>query len=315
VQRWLTYVLIVVFGVLTVWALLSLHMGSAIPHGGHFGWADFLVQFAAAAGYQISYAVYVSDYSRYLPEDTPARKVIWWTYLGAAGSSVWLMSLGAVLGSAVATSDTVGSVRHLGNALFTGFGTFTILVSAVAMVTIMSVNSYGAMLTSASAVDGFRQVKPTVRLRVTWIAVISIIIFVVALAIPGRYLGSFNNFVNLMLYFLVPWTAVNLVDFYFVRRGHYSILDMFNPQGIYGRWAWRGLTAYFAGLASMIPFVSLTFFQGPAAKALGGADISFAIGLVVAGVLYYLFSRSLDLEPELEAAQRSRDVLVTGTAQ
>jgi hypothetical protein len=39
------------------------------------------------------------------------------------------------------------------------------------------------------------------------------------------------------------------------------------------------------------------------------------VGLAVAGVLYYLFSRSLDLGPELEAAQRSRDVLVTGSVQ
>jgi len=311
VQRWLTYVLMVVFGVLTVWALHSLHLGSAIPQGGHFVWAAFLVQFAAAAGYQISYAVYVSDYSRYLPENTPARKVIWWTYLGAAGSAVWLMSLGSVLGSAVAAPDAVGSVRHLGNTLFHGFGTFAILASAVALVSIMSVNSYGAMLTSASAIDAFRPVKPTVRLRVIGIAVISVIIFVVALAIPGSYLGSFSNFVTLMLYFLVPWTAVNLVDFYFVRHGHYSILDIFNPQGIYHRWAWRGITAYFVGLAAMVPFVSLTFFQGPAAKALGGADISFAVGLAVAGGLYYLFSRSLDLGPELEAARRSRDALVT----
>ena len=315
VQRWLTYVLIAVFGVLTVWALTSLHMGSAIPQGGHFAWAAFLVQFAAAAGYQISYAVYVSDYSRYLPEDTPARKVIWWTYLGAAGSAVWLMSLGAVVGSAVAAPDAVGSVRHLGNALFHGFGTFAILVSAVALVSIMSVNSYGAMLTSASAIDGFRKVKPTLRLRVTGIAVISVIIFVVALAIPGRYLGSFSNFVTLMLYFLVPWTAVNLVDFYFVRRGHYSIMDIFDPRGIYHRWAWRGLVAYFAGLAAMVPFVSLTFFQGPVTKALGGADVSFAVGLAVAGGLYYLFSRGLDLGPELAAVRRSRNVLVTGSVE
>ena len=315
VQRWLTYVLIAVFGVLTVWALTSLHMGSAIPQGGHFAWAAFLVQFAAAAGYQISYAVYVSDYSRYLPEDTPARKVIWWTYLGAAGSAVWLMSLGAVVGSAVAAPDAVGSVRHLGNALFRGFGTFAILVSAVALVSIMSVNSYGAMLTSASAIDGFRKVKPTLRLRVTGIAVISVIIFVVALAIPGRYLGSFSNFVTLMLYFLVPWTAVNLVDFYFVRRGHYSIMDIFDPRGIYHRWAWRGLVAYFAGLAAMVPFVSLTFFQGPVTKALGGADVSFAVGLTVAGGLYYLFGRGLDLGPELAAVRRSRNVLVTGSVE
>jgi purine-cytosine permease-like protein len=165
------------------------------------------------------------------------------------------------------------------------------------------------MLTSASGVDAFKKVRPTVGLRVTGIVVVSAIAFVVALSIPEDYLGSFNNFVILMLYFLVPWTAVNLVDYYFVRHGHYAILEIFNPSGIYHRWAWRGLVAYFAGLACMVPFVALSFFQGPVTKLLGGADISFAVGLAVAGGLYYLFSRSLDLSAERVAVQESRAAL------
>ena len=44
-----------------------------------------------------------------------------------------------------------------------------------------------------------------------------------------------------MLYLFIPWTAVNLVDYYVVRRGHYAIAEIFNPHGIYGRWGWRGI--------------------------------------------------------------------------
>jgi len=76
VQRWLSYLLIAVFAVITIRAVQSLDLGSQIPQGGGFSGATFLIVFAAAAGYQISYAVYVSDYSRYLPEDTSAAKVI-----------------------------------------------------------------------------------------------------------------------------------------------------------------------------------------------------------------------------------------------
>lgn len=314
VQRWLSYLLILVFAVITIRAVQSLDLGSQIPNGGSFSGATFLIVFAAAAGYQISYAVYVSDYSRYLPEESSAAGVILWTYLGAAGSAIWLMSLGAVLGSALPSTDAVATVRTVGNSLLPGFGTFTVIVSAVALVTIMSVNAYGAMLTSASGVDAFKQVRPTVQLRVVGIVVVSAIAFVVALLIPASYLGSFNNFVLLMLYFLVPWTAVNLVDFYFVRHGHYAILEIFNPSGIYHRWAWRGLVAYFAGLACMVPFVALTFYQGPVTTLLGGADISFAVGLAVAGGLYYLFSRSLDLSAERAAVEESRAALAKATA-
>ena len=301
IQRWLTYVLIVVFAILTVGAITHLDAGSAIPATSGFSWGPFLITFGAAAGYQISYAVYVSDYSRYLRKDVPARGVISWTYLGAAGSAVWLMALGAFLGSSINAPDAIGSLQQVGNSVFPGFGTFAVLVCIPALVSIMAINFYGAMLTGASAVDGFRPVKATVRSRVVGIAVVAVIAYIVALLIPDNYLTSFNNFVLLMLYFLIPWTAVNLVDFYFVRRGHYAITEIFKPNGIYGRWSWRGLVAYVVGFASMIPFLSTTFYVGPAAEAMNGADISFIVGLVVSGGLYLILCRGLDLDAEQAA--------------
>ena len=307
VQRWLTYVLIVVFGVLTVGAIVQLHphTATASGSGGGGGFTAFLIVFSAAAGYQISYAVYVSDYSRYLPKDVPAKKVIWWTYLGAAGSAVWLMSLGSLLASALPNPDAISGLRQVGNAILPGFGTFAVVVSSLALISIMAVNAYGAMLTSTSAVDAFRKVRPTVKSRIAGIVVIELVVFVVALVLPADYLANFNNFVLLMLYFLIPWTAVNLVDFYFVRRGHYAITSIFDPRGIYGRWSWQGLTAYTVGFAAMVPFFSTSFWTGPVAKALGGADISFAVGLIVAGVLYYALTRGLDLGAEAEAIAAS----------
>ncbi|MFE5190254.1 purine-cytosine permease family protein [Streptomyces sp. NPDC056628] len=307
VQRWLTYLLIVVFGVLTVGAVVQLHphAAAASGSGGGGGFTAFLVVFSAAAGYQISYAVYVSDYSRYLSKDVPSKKVIWWTYLGAAGSAVWLMSLGSLLASSLPNPDAISGLRQVGNAILPGFGTFAVVVSSLALISIMAVNAYGAMLTSTSAVDAFRKVRPTVKSRVAGIVVIELVVFVVALVLPADYLANFNNFVLLMLYFLIPWTAVNLVDFYFVRRGHYAITAIFDPRGIYGRWSWQGLTAYTVGFAAMVPFFATSFWTGPVAKALGGADVSFAVGLLVAGILYYGLTRSLDLNAEADAIAAS----------
>jgi len=88
-----------------------------------------------------------------------------------------------------------------------------------------------------------------------------------------------------MLYFLIPWTSVNLVDFYFVRRGKYAIIEIFKPSGFYRKWAWRGLTSYIVGLLAMVPFMSVTFYTGPVAVWLNGTDLSFVVGLVVAGGL------------------------------
>ncbi len=310
VQRWLTYILVVVFAIVTIVAIV--HFSTApLVHGAAAataGWNTpaFLVQFSLAAGYNISYAVYVSDYTRYLPANVSAPKLISSVYAGAALSAVWLMSLGAILASYIPEADPIIAIRQVGDLLFPGFGTIAVLVSVLALISIMGVNAYGAMLTGTSAVDGFRHVRPTVRLRVIGLVIVGIASLIIALLIPDNYVNSFNSFVLLMLYFLVPWTAVNLVDFYFVRHGKYAIAEILKPDGIYGRWAWRGVTAYAIGFLAMIPFFSISFFVGPVAELLGGADFSFAIGLVVSGGLYLLFSRNLDRDAEAKARAASQ---------
>jgi hypothetical protein len=44
-------------------------------------------------------------------------------------------------------------------------------------------------------------------------------------------------------------------------------------------------------------------YEGAAAKALDGADISFFVGLPVAGLLYYAFTRSVDVAAETRIAE------------
>lgn len=304
VQRWLSYVLVAFFGVFTVWAVVSLG-GEPSPVEASWSLPGFLTMFAVAAGYQISYSVYVSDYSRYLPHDVPAARVIAWTYAGAAASAIWLMGLGALLATRIEAPDAVGTLVEVGNRLVGGFGTVLVLVAVPALVSICAVNAYGAMLTGASAVDGFRQVTPSVRTRVVGLALVMAVSVVIALLLPEDYLGSFNTFVLLMLYFLIPWTAVNLVDFYFVRRGRYAITEIFNPRGIYGGWAWRGLVAYLVGVLAMVPFLVTTPYVGPVAQRLGGVDVSFAVGLLVAGGLYLVLSRGRDEQAEQRAVDAS----------
>ncbi len=60
------------------------------------------------------------------------------------------------------------------------------------------------------------------------------------------------------------------------------------------------------GVLVMVPFFSLPgLYTGPVAEAIGGADLSFAVGLVVAGGAYYLFSRGIDHDAERAARERS----------
>ena len=87
------------------------------------------------------------------------------------GLSVWFsvlsILLGALLASYIPNADPILALHQIGDLLFPGFGTITVLVSVLALISIMGVNAYGAMLTGSSAIDGFTSVRPTVRLRVS----------------------------------------------------------------------------------------------------------------------------------------------------
>ncbi len=276
----------------------------------NFDLAPFLLQFSVVAGYQISWAIYVSDYSRYLPPDVTVKKTFWWTYGGSGLGAVWIMCLGSALAAwAGANFDTIGSLRESGDQVFTGFGDIILVFSALGLISVTALNLYGGSLTLISASDSFKRVQPTLAVRIVTIGVTAAISLVLALLSTESFLSNFEDFLLLVLYLFIPWTAVNLVDYFIVRKGRYAIAEIFNPTGIYGRWGWNGIISYLVGFAAMVPFFSTGLYSGPVADAVDGADFSLFIGLPISGILYYVMSRNVDLEAESEVAEREQAVL------
>ncbi|MFF5144897.1 purine-cytosine permease family protein [Streptomyces sp. NPDC013157] len=304
-ERFLTYTFLVVFGIFTVGVLVTLHYPAGSFDLGAFKATPFLAQFGVVAGYQISWAIYVSDYSRYLPPDVTVRKTFYWTYFGSALGGIWLMVLGTLLaGWAGDSFDTIPSINAAGDKVFDGFGAIVLLFSALGLISVTALNMYGGSLTLISAIDSFRRVRPTLGVRLVTLVVTAALSLIGALAATSNFLTNFNNFLLLVLYLFIPWTSVNLMDYYVVRRGHYAIAEIFKPNGIYGRWGWQGIVSYLVGFAVMIPFFSVgTLYVGPAAKALDGADISLFIGLPVSALLYWWLTRSIDVEEETRIAE------------
>jgi nucleobase:cation symporter-1, NCS1 family len=288
-----------------VGALVTLDFPSGAFDLGGFSWTPFLAQFGVVAGYQISWAIYVSDYSRYLPPDVTVRKTFYWTYWGSALGAIWLMCLGTLLAGSVSASssfDTIAAIKTVGNGIFPGFGSIVLVFASLGLISVTALNMYGGSLTLISAIDSIRKVRPTLTVRVVTIAFTAILSLVGALAASQNFLANFENFLLLVLYLFIPWTAVNLIDYFVVRSGHYAIAEIFDPHGIYGRWGWRGIVSYLVGFAAMVPFFSTGLYTGPIAEALGGADLSLFIGLPVAGGLYWLLARTIDVESETRIA-------------
>ncbi len=308
-EQGLTYGFLALFGILTVVVLLLPYPAGSFDLGG-FELAPFLLQFSVVAGYQISWAIYVSDYSRYLPPDVTVRKTFWWTYGGSALGALWIMAIGSGLAAwAGAKFDTISSLLAAGDRVFPGFGSVILVFSAAGLISVMALNLYGGSLTLISASDSFKRVQPTLTVRVVTITLTGLISLVLALASTASFLANFENFLLLVLYLFIPWTSVNLVDYFLIRRGHYAIAEIFNPHGIYGRWGWRGIISYLVGFAVMVPFFSTGIYSGRVATATGGADFSLFVGLPVAAILYYVLARNIDVDTEAALARAEADAL------
>jgi purine-cytosine permease-like protein len=143
---------------------------------------------------------------------------------------------------------------------------------------------------------------PTRRVRIVTILIVGVTGAVASALLQADFLNtSFATILAVLAYLMAPWTSVNLTDFFLVRRGRYSVREMFNPNGIYGLWNWRGIVAYLVAFVVMVPFMNLAFYEGPIAAALGGVDIAFFVGVPVGCLAYWLLCRGMDLSAERAA--------------
>jgi NCS1 family nucleobase:cation symporter-1 len=290
VERWASLISGVAFVWLTIRILTKPGLSQAF-HGGHFSLGTFALAVAIPATWQITYAPYVADYSRYLPEHTTVRAAFWSTYLGTAIGTTWMMIFGCLAAAVASDAFNNGSVQYVADLGGAGTQWLIYLVLIIGIVAACVLNLYGmfmSIVTTTSAFGGRSSISQYTRIAV--IVVAAAAGTVIALAATSNFITDLQNFILFLSYFLIPWTAINLADFYLIRKGVYDIDAIFDPNGIYGRFQYRSLAAYLIGVAVEVPFMNTTFYTGVIARHLGGADISWLIGLVVSFACYYAFN-------------------------
>jgi nucleobase:cation symporter-1, NCS1 family len=245
----------------------------------------FLGTVSTAALWQIAYAPYVSDYSRYMPRDTGVRTAFWATYWGCTLGSLLPMTLGAVVGLAATEKNLVAGLA----ALTHGIAPLVLIVFSVGVATANAMNLYCGVL---SVLTFGQTLFPAWTPRAAARALISVVLFGLSLAgaLLGKdsFLANYTDFILLLLYVLVPWTAVNLVDYYLLRQGQYDVLSFFRQDGgVYGRINAAAVECYVIGILVQLPFVVSPLYTGPAARAMGGLDLSWIVGLAVTSPVYY----------------------------
>ena len=288
-----------------VWVIAAGHLATGVWRSGQVSAVGFAGAVSVAVLWQISYTPYAADFSRYLPAVTPARRVFLNSFLGTCAGSIAAMLLGAIVG--VQSSDVLGGFITLahGSSIMV-VGTFTVCLALAS-----SINVYGGTM---SVLTIGQALLPRWRPQVGSRATLALIIAALAAfgAVFGRsgFLVGFTNLVVLVMYVLVPWTAINLVDYFLVRGGRYEAEDLARGDGGgYGRVRWVAVGCLLAGIVAEAPFVKTPAFTGPVATALGGADIAWLVGGVVAAPLYYFAARPrrivIAAEPKITAAVAS----------
>ena len=253
---------------------------------GGFNLAGWLATVSLAALWQIAFAPYVSDYSRYLPADVKVSATFWTTYLGSALGSSLSFIFGAVAVLAIpAGMDTMDAVKLATGAL----GPLMLVLFLLSVISHNALNLYGAVLSIITLVQTFAyRWIPTAKSR----AVLSLLVLaaccVVAVFASADFIGHFVDMVLVLLVVLVPWTAINLIDFYVIHKGDYDIDSIFKVDGgIYGRYNPQALIAYAVGIAVQIPFMNTPLYVGPVSVHINGADLSWLVGLAITSPLYW----------------------------
>ncbi|MGL3807903.1 purine-cytosine permease family protein [Paeniglutamicibacter sp. R2-26] len=297
--RWFAWAFLICFLVVTIFIPRTL---PEIKLEGGFSWSIFLLQAAACAAANLAWAPYVSDYTRYLPHMS-LKSSFFSTYVGMTVAAVWIESVAAAVIAAFPSDDIVGALLKGGNTVFPGFGSVMLLLCMVGSLYLVAMNSYGGSLAILSIADSFKPTRATPVLRAAIAIALGAIALLIAFLASDQVLENYGTFLTILLYLLAPWTATNLVDFFLVRHGRYSIRDIFNPDGMYGAWNWRGYASYVVALVAMVPFVSTVWWTGPVATA-WGFDVAPYVGILAAGISYWLFSRSIDIDAEQKLIQQ-----------
>ncbi len=286
VERWMVGLLTLVFIGVAVFAFSHAHY--ALP----FNTKSLLGQYTGITGgiieavglawsYLLGWTVFGSDYTRYLPRKTKPFSVFGNAASANFIAALWLELVGVALATvfprAAAGTNPVGLISAIHIHWLVDL---TLVAVMLGTITANVLNIYSGSL-SALVIN-----VPVKR----WMAALAVGVVgaIVAYVAHNAYYVGFENFLFLLGYWLAPWAAVVLVDFFIIHRGQYPESIFYNPKRIISRGFWAWLIA----IIISVPFFNQALYQGYIAIHAGHlGDISYYVSFVVAGILYWIIGK------------------------
>jgi NCS1 family nucleobase:cation symporter-1 len=311
VEKYFAILFGIVFIIITVEAFrLPLPASSWSTSGFKFG--PFLMALSICTTWLLTYAPYVADYSRYLPRNTSPWATFGWTYAGGVLGTGWTMGLGVILAAASSKfgDDPTGFLAKM---VGHGLAPVIYIVIVLGILAVNVLNLYCAFMATVTTIEPFTKIKVTPTMRFVILAIVDAVATWIGIVGQGSLITIMNDFMLLLQYIMVPWSAINLVDYYLLRHGNYSVKDIFDVNGKYGRFNWISIGAYLVTVVAQIPFMNVDgLYEGPISKTLGHADIAWIVALILPAVIYYFAMKAkLTMTGELQEIQTQVSVRQT----
>ena len=286
-EKWTVPITLVVLVAMSVIAWTRLDVQWA--HPGTVSGAERIAMMSAVMtaigiGWGITWFAYASDYSRFVPRSVPAGKVYAASVLGQFVPVVWLGVLGASLATVSATADP-------GALIVNAYGALAIPVILLVIhgpIATNILNVYSCALCAQTI--GWRIDRRNLSVLVGAFAAL----FTVYLVFQGDFARQLDFWLAGLVTWVAPWAGVMLVHYFVIRRRSIDVDALFDDTGTrLPRYGWPALIAFVVGIVATWSFEYglVAPLQGPIARALGGIDLSWLAGLLVAGLLYLLLAR------------------------
>lgn len=247
--------------------------------------AAFITFGGTIYGFATGWSSYAADYNVNQPEETPASRVFWLTFLGVFIPCVLLETFGLALTTVPALKGLLGGNLLAGVVKpFGAFGTLILVLLALSVIANNIPNDYSLGLSIQVFGRGFQRVN-----RAVWTLIGAIIYVAIALPASSNFGQTLESFLLIIAYWLGPWSIVLILEHFVFRHGRYNVNDWNTPSKL--PMGWAAIVSLGIGLVGVYLGASQTLFTGPVAKALGGMDIGFELGIVLAGITYLILRR------------------------
>ena len=273
---------------LAIFVLTLPQLGAALAYVPPVAFASSLgaigATIAVAFSYIIAWSPYASDYSRYFPKKTSKARVAMFAMLGGALGSFGVEALGAIVAAVLRTPAALSSNATLFLGISHAFGGLGIVLLAALAVGVITANALNIYSNSLSALVLDVKVK-----RWITVAVGGLLGLALALYVGENFAVDFENFLLILDYWITPWIAIMLVDFFIAKRTAKAM------KGTAKLFDVRTIAIYLLSIALSAPFMVPSGITGPVIGSLsyifGGADFSYFVSFAIAGVAYFLYRK------------------------